>query len=153
MQPNCSPAQADRDLPSPLNRTCESRLMSKLLFTILHWVCGSSKVWWCNSKMKSVQVQRAERCCLTNVCSGEWSDWQIWRKGTISLAGHTVVGPEKSFASDQIYLLKVLSPFFQTWESLEIKGIKEKCKVLDTQVIFHTTLSFLPCQQRHPCPL
>lgn len=36
MQPNCSPAQADRDLPSPLNKTREGLLTWKLLFTILH---------------------------------------------------------------------------------------------------------------------
>lgn len=57
-----------------------------------------------------------------------------------------LVCPQKSMGSDKIYLLKSELIF----PSLAFNGIRGKCTSLNTEVTFHTTLSFFPWSTGRP---
>lgn len=149
MQPNCSPAQADGDLLSSSDGTRESLLASKLLFTILNTrlveAARSGDAIGTQSRRDEVRAAGWPR----DGGFGKWPAWWILEK-----RGHTLRGSH-TWRSREVNgvrpnsLPEGLSPFFQSWESSEIKGFKGKSTSLDTQGVFRTTLSF-PCQQTQP---
>lgn len=113
------------------------------------WFLWSSKVWECNCDTEPVQwggiwwitqVQVFwEMACLENLLEqGHSLSWSH-PCGSREICGIGLNLPPES-----------LSLFFQTWESSEMRGFKEKCSIPDTQVIFHTSFSFLPASKDSP---
>lgn len=117
MQPNCCPAQADRDLPSSSDGTRESLL----LFTTQHLTHWSSKLWWCNSGTKPVQW---------GDCYWITKGWVLWEMallenmekwGLILSCSHPLFVHKNQW--DQIKFTSwSLSSFFQAWHLMESEG-------------------------------
>lgn len=115
-----------------------------------HSARRSSKVWRCDRDTKPARW--GESCWVTK----GWGLWEIACLVNLEKWGHTLRGSH-TWWSREVNGVRLnslpegLSPFFQSWESSEIKGLKGKSTSLDTQGVFHTTLSF-PCQQTQPQP-
>lgn len=109
----------------------------------------SSKVWECNCDMEPVQGGGIWWITEVQVLWGMACLENLLEQGH-SLSWSHPCGSRGISGIGQNLLPESLNPFFQTWESLEIKGFKEKCSIPDTQVIFHTRFSFLPASKDSP---
>lgn len=138
------PAQADRDHPSLMD-------LGQSSDTKTHFSLGSLKqqgltmqLWHRASAMRWDLMDNWGAGALGN-------GWKILLEQGCSLScSQGNLDPGKSVGSDWILHPESLSPFSQTWQSLEMKGFKEKRSIPDTQVIFHTGFSFLPASKASP---
>lgn len=144
MQPSCSQLRLTGTfLPS---WTWDSPVTQKLIFslgslkqqglTMQLWHRTSAMRWDLMDNWGAGALGNGWKILLEQGCSLSWSQGNL--------------DPGKSVGSHWILPPESLSPLFQTWQSLEMKGFKEKCSIPDTQVIFHTGFSFFPASKASP---